>query len=70
VIDEESLHREALLLFTLVEGFSFSSALFSAPLCESDVRSVVTATMHRLRDAHPPVEETAAAAECARPSGC
>ncbi|GAA1307021.1 TetR/AcrR family transcriptional regulator [Pseudonocardia xinjiangensis] len=61
VIDEESLHREALLLFTLVEGFSFSSALFSAPLRETDVRAVVTATMHRLRDAYPPFEETAAA---------
>lgn len=70
VIDEESLHREALLLFTLVEGFSFSSALFSAPLRETDVRAVVTATMHRLRDAYPPLEETAAAAKCARPSGC
>ena len=62
VIDEESLHREALLLFTLVEGFSFSSALFSAPLREADVRAVVTATVHRLRDAYPPFEETAAAA--------
>jgi hypothetical protein len=62
VIDEESLHREALLLFTLVEGFSFSSALFSAPLRETDVRAVVTATMHRLRDAYPPFEETASAA--------
>jgi hypothetical protein len=50
--------REALLLFTLVEGFSFSSALFSAPLREADVRAVVTATTHRLRDAYPPFEET------------
>jgi AcrR family transcriptional regulator len=58
VIDEESLHREALLLFNLVEGFSFSSALFSAPLREADVRAVVTATVHRLRDAYPPVEQT------------
>ena len=65
VIDEESLHREALLLFTLVEGFSFSSALFSAPLRETDVRAVVTSTMHRLRDAYPPFEETAAAAASA-----
>jgi hypothetical protein len=56
-IDEEALHREALLLFTLVEGFSFSSAMLSAPLRETDVRDVVTATVHRLRDAYPPVEE-------------
>ena len=62
VIDEESLHREALLLLNLVEGFSLSSALFSAPLRETDVRAVVTATMHRLRDAYPPFEESAAAA--------
>ncbi|GAB3462042.1 TetR family transcriptional regulator C-terminal domain-containing protein [Streptomonospora sediminis] len=53
-IDEEALHREALLLFTLVEGFSLSSALFSAPLHETDVRTVVTATVQRLRDAYPP----------------
>lgn len=53
-IDEEALHREALLLFALVEGFSFSSALLSAPLREADVRAVVAATMHRLRDAYPP----------------
>ncbi|MFC4562359.1 TetR/AcrR family transcriptional regulator [Nocardiopsis mangrovi] len=53
-IDEEALHREALLLFALIEGFSLSSALFSAPLHETDVRSVVTATMRRLRDAYPP----------------
>lgn len=57
-IDEEALHREALLLFTLIEGFSFSSALSSAPLRETDVRAVVTATMHRLRDFYPPSEET------------
>lgn len=62
VIDEESLNREALLLFNLVEGFSFSSALSSAPLRETDVRAVVTATMHRMRDAYPPFGETAAAA--------
>jgi AcrR family transcriptional regulator len=55
-IDEEALHREALLLFALIEGFSFSSALFSAPLHETDVRAVVTATMQRLRDAYPPSE--------------
>ncbi|MFJ6182223.1 TetR/AcrR family transcriptional regulator [Streptomyces sp. NPDC092295] len=52
-IDEEALHREALLLFALVEGFSFSSALFSAPLNEADVRAVVTATVRRLLDALP-----------------
>ncbi|WP_216355928.1 TetR family transcriptional regulator C-terminal domain-containing protein [Streptomyces sp. MP131-18] len=57
VIDEEALHREALLLFALIEGFSFSSALFSAPLRETDVRAVVTATMQRLRDACPPAEK-------------
>ncbi|WP_084723435.1 TetR family transcriptional regulator C-terminal domain-containing protein [Streptomonospora alba] len=56
-IDEEALHREALLLFALIEGFSFSSALFSDLLHETDVRAVVTATMHRLRDAYPPSEE-------------
>ncbi|SHI67286.1 DNA-binding transcriptional regulator, AcrR family [Nocardiopsis flavescens] len=56
-IDEEALHREALLLFTLVEGFSFSSALFSAPLHETEVRTVVAATLQRLRDAYPPAGE-------------
>ncbi|MEE1801400.1 MULTISPECIES: TetR family transcriptional regulator C-terminal domain-containing protein [unclassified Streptomyces] len=56
-IDEEALHREALLLFALVEGFSFSSALFSAPLNEADVRAVVTATVRRLLDALPPSNE-------------
>lgn len=61
VIDEESLNREALLLFNLVEGFSFSSALSSAPLRETDVRAVVTATMHRMRNAYPPSGDTAAA---------
>ncbi|MBK1786008.1 TetR/AcrR family transcriptional regulator [Prauserella cavernicola] len=55
-IDEEALHREALLLFALIEGFSLSSALFSEPLRETDVRAVVMATMHRLRDAYPPSE--------------
>lgn len=53
-VDEEALRREALLLFALVEGFSFSSALFSAPLREADVRAVVTAALRRLRDACPP----------------
>ncbi|MFE5480071.1 MULTISPECIES: TetR/AcrR family transcriptional regulator [unclassified Nocardia] len=56
-IDEEALHREALLLFALIEGFSFSSALFSAPLRETDIRAVVTATMLRLRGAYPPSEQ-------------
>ncbi|MFJ1750610.1 TetR/AcrR family transcriptional regulator [Streptomyces sp. NPDC088116] len=56
-IDEEALHREALLLFALVEGFSFSSALFSAPLNEADVRAVVTATVQRLLDDLPPSGE-------------
>jgi AcrR family transcriptional regulator len=56
-IDEDALHREALLLFALVEGFSFSSALFSAPLREEDVRAVVTAALQRLRDALPPSSE-------------
>ncbi|GAA5099820.1 TetR family transcriptional regulator C-terminal domain-containing protein [Nocardia iowensis] len=59
MIDEEALHREALLLLTLVEGFSCSAALFSAPLHETDVRAVVAATIHRLRDAYPPVEVAA-----------
>ncbi|SMX75811.1 transcriptional regulator, TetR family [Brevibacterium aurantiacum] len=52
-IDEEALRREALLLFTLIEGFSFNSALSSAPLREEEVRAAVSATMHRLRDAYP-----------------
>lgn len=56
-IDEEALRREALLLFTLVEGFSFSSALSSAPLREAEVRAAVSATMHRLRDDYPPSDE-------------
>lgn len=56
-IDEEALRREALLLFTLVEGFSFSSALSSAPLREAEVRAAVSATMRRLRDAYPPSDE-------------
>ncbi|ASO21097.1 AcrR family transcriptional regulator [Actinoalloteichus hoggarensis] len=59
-IDEEALHREALLLFALIEGFSFSSALFSAPLRETDVHAVVTATLHRLRDACPPSDDSVA----------
>lgn len=58
-VDEEAVHREALLLLSLIEGFSFSSALVSAPLQEADVRAVVTATMRRMIDAHPPSGETA-----------
>ncbi|MFC3994865.1 TetR/AcrR family transcriptional regulator [Nocardiopsis sediminis] len=68
-IEEEALHREALLLLALIEGFSFSSALSSTPLHETDVRAVVTATVQRLRDAYPPsekaVEGAAGAAEAA-----
>lgn len=59
VIDEEALHREALLLFALVEGFSFSAALTSDPLREADVRVVSAAAVQRLRDAYPPVDEGA-----------
>lgn len=58
-VDEEVLHREALLLLALVEGFSFSAALADAPLHETDARAVVTAAVHRLRDAYTPVEEAA-----------
>ncbi|BBG03891.1 MULTISPECIES: TetR/AcrR family transcriptional regulator [Pseudonocardia] len=54
MIDEEALRREALLLLTLVEGFSLGSALVPAPLHEADVRAVVTSTLHRMRDAYPP----------------
>jgi AcrR family transcriptional regulator len=61
-VDEEALHREALLLFALVEGLSVSSALVPAPLRETDVRAVVTATVHRMIDAYPPIEEVAEAA--------
>ncbi|MFE6861598.1 TetR/AcrR family transcriptional regulator [Nocardia sp. NPDC057668] len=56
-IDEEALHREAFLLFALVEGFSFSSALFATPLCETDVHAALTATLHRLRGAYPPLDK-------------
>ncbi|MEU8899423.1 TetR family transcriptional regulator C-terminal domain-containing protein [Nocardia sp. NPDC048505] len=52
-IDEDALHREAHLLFALIEGFSFTSALLSTPLNENDIRAAVTATVHRLRDAYP-----------------
>lgn len=53
-IDEDELHAETRLLLTLVEGFSLSSALVSAPLQETDVRAAVSATMCRLLDAYPP----------------
>lgn len=53
VTDEETLHREALLLFSLIEGLSFTSALSSAPLAEADVRAVVMATVRRMLDAYP-----------------
>jgi AcrR family transcriptional regulator len=66
VVDEEALHREALLLFALIEGLSFSSALSSAPLQETDVRAAVTATMQRLRNAYPP-SETAVEGAAKRP---
>jgi AcrR family transcriptional regulator len=59
MIDEEALHREALLLFALLEGFSFSAALSPAPLREADVRAVVTATVRRMIDAYPPIEQAA-----------
>ncbi|MGO2311159.1 MAG: TetR/AcrR family transcriptional regulator [Brachybacterium tyrofermentans] len=52
-IDDDALHREAILLFAVIEGFSFGSALSSAPLREADVRAVVSATLHRLRDSYP-----------------
>lgn len=52
-IDEDALNREALLLFTLIEGFSLSAALSSAPLREADLREVLAATVHRVRDAYP-----------------
>jgi AcrR family transcriptional regulator len=58
-VDEEALHREALLLLALVEGLSFSSALVPTPLQEADVRAVVTATVRRMIDAYPPLGETA-----------
>jgi AcrR family transcriptional regulator len=62
-VDEEAMHREALLLLSLIEGFSFSSALVPAPLGEADVRAVVTATVRRMIDAYPPAEEIAEAAQ-------
>lgn len=56
-VDEEALHREALLLLSLIEGFSFSSALSPDPLHEKDIRAIATATVQRLRDAYPPSDE-------------
>lgn len=56
MIDEEALHHEALLLFTLIEGFSFSSALVSTPLLKADVHAAVTASTHRLLNAYPSSE--------------
>lgn len=53
-VDEDALRREALLLLSLVEGLSFSSALSSVPLHEADVRAIVTATVRRVIDAYPP----------------
>lgn len=58
-IDEEALNRESLLLFSLIEGFSFSSALSPAPLHEADVRAVATATVRRILDVYPPLGGTA-----------
>jgi AcrR family transcriptional regulator len=57
-VDESALQREALLLITLVEGFSLSAALSPTPLEEADVRAVVTATIERLRDTHPSAPES------------
>ena len=53
-IDAAALHREALLLHAVVEGLSFGSALYSAPLEEKDVHEAITASLRRLRDAYPP----------------
>ncbi|MCK1797614.1 TetR family transcriptional regulator C-terminal domain-containing protein [Streptomyces sp. XM4193] len=58
-VDEEALRREALLLVTLTEGFSLSSALLSAPLQESDVHAVVASSVQRLRDAYPIADRSA-----------
>ncbi|MBQ1083021.1 MULTISPECIES: TetR/AcrR family transcriptional regulator [Nocardiopsis] len=54
-IDEQALHRETLLLITLVEGFSLSSALAPTPLHATDVRAVAEAAVRRLRDAYEPL---------------
>ncbi|GAA3852358.1 TetR/AcrR family transcriptional regulator [Streptomyces sedi] len=53
-IDDATLDREALLLHAVVEGLSFSSALFSAPLTEEHVHEAIAASLRRLREAHPP----------------
>lgn len=55
-IDEAALDRETLLLLTLIEGFSFRSTLLAGPQREADVRTLVAATVHRVRDAYPPRE--------------
>lgn len=52
-VDDAALHREALLLFSLIEGLSFSSATSSAPLDEADVRAVVAAAVRRTIDSYP-----------------
>lgn len=53
-VDEEALRREALLLVSLIEGFSLTSALTPVPLREEDVRAVASAAVRRLLDAYPP----------------
>ncbi|MGW3831562.1 TetR/AcrR family transcriptional regulator [Streptomyces microflavus] len=55
-VGEEALRREALLLFTLFEGFSLSSSTLPAPLNESDVRAVAATTVRRMRDSYAPVD--------------
>lgn len=55
-VSEEALRREALLLFTLIEGFSLSSSMLPAPLEESDVRAVATMTVRRMRDTYAPMD--------------
>lgn len=55
-VDDEALHREALLLVTVIEGFSLSAALASTPVRENDVRAVVSTTLQRLRGAYPPAQ--------------
>ncbi|MFE8910508.1 TetR/AcrR family transcriptional regulator [Streptomyces globisporus] len=54
-VGEEALRREALLLFTLIEGFSLSSSTLPAPLDQSDVRAVAAMTVQRMRDAYAPI---------------
>ncbi|QYA98326.1 TetR/AcrR family transcriptional regulator [Streptomyces anulatus] len=55
-VSEEALRREALLLFTLIEGFSLSSSRLPAPLDESDVRAVAAMTVRRMRDTYAPID--------------